>query len=69
MDMKQPASKVNRPAGDKLTWHFYAPNVHDFVWAADPEFIHVTKKIRSDLTLHLLYKKTNEDEKKVAEHS
>ena len=59
-----PGMKVNRPAGEKLTWHFYAPNVHDFMWAADPEFIHVTKKIRSDLTIHLLYKKTNEDEKK-----
>src|SRR5450432_4492565 len=35
-----------------------------FVWAADPEFKHVTKKIRSDLTLHLLYKTTNEKEEK-----
>ena len=59
-----PGTKVNRPAGGKLDWHFYAPNVHDFVWAADPEFKHVTKKIRSDLTLHLLYKTTNEQEKK-----
>ncbi len=57
-------SKVSRPSGEKLNWHFYAPNVHDFVWAADPEFIHVTKKIRNDLTIHLLYKKTNEQEKK-----
>src|SRR5450432_2492356 len=57
-------TKVSRPPGEKLTWHFYAPNVHDFVWAADPEFKHVTKKIRSDLTLHLLYKTTNEKEEK-----
>ncbi len=56
-------SRVIRPAGEKLNWHFYAPNVHDFVWAADPEFIHVSKKIRNDLTLHLLYKKTNGLEK------
>jgi hypothetical protein len=59
-----PGSKVIRPSGDKLDWHFYAPNVHDFVWAADPEFKHLTKKIRNDLTLHLLYKTTNEQEKK-----
>jgi hypothetical protein len=59
-----PGSKVNRPSGEKMNWHFYAPNVHDFVWAADPEFIHVTKKLRGDLTLHLLYKKTNEQEAK-----
>lgn len=51
-----PGSKVIQPAGNKLTWKFIAPNVHDFVWAADPEFIHKTKKIRNDLILHLLYK-------------
>ncbi|NOT51911.1 MAG: M1 family metallopeptidase [Chitinophagaceae bacterium] len=52
-------SKVNRPAGDKLTWRFLAPNVHDFAWVADPEFIHKSKKVRDSLTLHLLYKPTN----------
>lgn len=51
--------KVNRPAGDKLTWRFTAPNVHDFAWVADPDFIHKSKKVRDDLTLHLLYKPTN----------
>jgi len=28
---ENPGSKVVRPAGDKLSWHFIAPNVHDFV--------------------------------------
>jgi hypothetical protein len=50
--------KVNRPAGDKLTWHFTAPNVHDFVWAADTMFIHKKRKVKDSLTLHLLYKAT-----------
>lgn len=54
-----PGAKVVRPAGEKLTWHFIAPNVHDFMWAADPEFIHKTKKVRDSLTLHILYKPTN----------
>jgi hypothetical protein len=49
-------AKLTRPAGDKLLWHFSAPNVHDFVWAADPGYIHLTKKIRDDLTLHAFYK-------------
>ena len=49
--------KVVRPAGDKLTWKFSAPNVHDFAWAADPDFVHLSKKIRPDLTLHVLYDK------------
>jgi hypothetical protein len=52
-------AKVNRPAGNKLTWRFIAPNVHDFMWAADPEFIHVSRKIRDSLTVHVLYKNTN----------
>ncbi len=51
--------KVKRPAGDKLTWRFIAPNVHDFMWAADPEFIHKSVKVRDSLTFHLLYKATN----------
>ena len=56
-------TKVSRPAYEKLDWHFYAPNVHDFVWVADPEFKHAIKKIRNDLTLHVLYKTTTSPEK------
>lgn len=52
-------AKVVRPAGNKLTWKFTAPNVHDFMWAADPEFIHKSVKLRDTVTLHLLYKTTN----------
>ncbi len=55
--------KVNRPAGDKLTWRFIAPNVHDFMWAADPGYIHISKKIKDSLTIHVLYKPTNEPAK------
>ena len=51
--------KVTRPAGNKLTWKFTAPNVHDFMWAADPEYKHVKRKIRKDLTFHLLYKSSS----------
>ncbi len=53
--------KVNRPATEKLTWHFVAPNVHDFMWAADPEYRHLTRKVKKDLTLHLLYKSETPD--------
>ncbi|PTX60521.1 peptidase M1-like protein [Kordia periserrulae] len=47
---------VKRPAGEKLTWHFKAPNVHDFTWAADPDYVHDTYKGPNDVTLHFLYK-------------
>ncbi|RYY56906.1 MAG: M1 family peptidase [Chitinophagaceae bacterium] len=53
-----PGTKVVRPAGDKLTWKFIAPNVHDFMWAADPEYKHLTRKVRDGIVLHLLYKST-----------
>lgn len=33
------SAPLNRPSGDKLVYHFIAPNVHDFAWAADPDFI------------------------------
>jgi len=50
---------VNRSPGAKLSWHFIAPNVHDFVWAADPEFVHVSRKLKDSLTVHVFYKPTN----------
>ena len=56
---ESPGTKVNKPAGNKLTWHFLAPNVHDFVWAADPESIHISRKLKDSLTVHLFYKQTN----------
>jgi hypothetical protein len=51
--------KVKR-RGKKLTWHFVAPNVHDFTWAADKEYIHDTIIGSDGTTLHFLYK-DNED--------
>ncbi|ARV07214.1 peptidase M1 [Polaribacter sp. SA4-10] len=45
------------PSGEKLTWHFKAPNVHDFMWAADPDYIHDTLKMENGIDLHFYYKK------------
>jgi hypothetical protein len=53
---EKPGAKVPKPSGDKLTWQFIAPNVHDFMWAADPDFKHLSRKVRDSLTLHLFYK-------------
>ena len=47
---------VNRPSGDKLTWHFKAPNVHDFTWAADKDYIHDTMQVPNGPLLHFFYK-------------
>ncbi len=53
---EEEGKNVSRPDGKKLTWHFVAPKVHDFTWAADPNYIH-DKRIAADGTvLHFLYK-------------
>jgi hypothetical protein len=39
-----------------VTWHFLAPNVHDFAWAADKEYIHDKLLTDEGVTLHFLYK-------------
>ena len=44
------------PVKGKYTWHFLAPNVHDFAWAADPEYVHDTYPGPNGVTLHFLYK-------------
>jgi len=51
-----PGLPVKRPASPKLTWRFLAPNVHDFMWAADPEYIHASKQVRDGTVLHAFYK-------------
>lgn len=51
-------SKVKRTAGDKLTWKFKAQNVHDFAWAADPDYVHDKIKVEnSNITLRFFYQK------------
>lgn len=49
---------INLPKSDKLTWHFKAPNVHDFTWAADPDYIHDTTQVPNGPLLHFFYKNT-----------
>ena len=39
-----------------LTWHFNAPMVHDFTWAADKDYIHDVVKGPNNVDLHFLYK-------------
>lgn len=53
---EKPGSKVARQKGTTLTWHFKAPNVHDFMWAADPEYIHDIYPMPNGPDLHFYYK-------------
>ena len=42
-------------AKGKLAWHFISKNVHDFMWAADPEYKHLTKKADDGTLMHFFY--------------
>ncbi|WP_396602560.1 M1 family metallopeptidase [Algibacter sp. R77976] len=50
--------------GNKKTLHFKAPNVHDFTWAADPDYTHDTKQVPNGPLLNFYYKSTLDAEKK-----
>ena len=57
--------QISNKQTNVLTWHFIAPNVHDFTWAADPDFTHDTLQVPSGPLLHFLYKTSlNEKYKK-----
>lgn len=51
-----PGQKWMKPVKGKYTWHFLAPDVHDFAWAADKDFIHDAYPGPNGVTLHFFYK-------------
>jgi len=55
--------EVKYPKKQKtLTWHFIAPMVHDFAWAADPDYVHDKVMGPNNTELHFLYKNTPENQ-------
>lgn len=53
-------NSVKKSKDKTLTWHFKAPMVHDFMWAADPEYIHDTLAVENGPVLHFFYKNNPE---------
>lgn len=47
--------QVQKPSGDKLTWHFKSDYQHDFMWAADPDYVHVTAQVPDGPKLRFFY--------------
>ncbi|MGB3545972.1 MAG: M1 family metallopeptidase [Saprospiraceae bacterium] len=41
--------------GKTITYHFLAPNVHDFMWAADPDYTHTTRTRDDGMVMHFFY--------------
>ena len=56
---ESPGTKV-KTKGKTLTWHFVAPQVHDFMWAADPDYVHDVVNMEDGPTLHFFYKNNPE---------
>jgi hypothetical protein len=46
---------ITPQSGNKKKWHFIAPNVHDFAWAADPEYKQLIRQITNGPTIHVIY--------------
>lgn len=42
-------------SGKSKTWHYRAENVHDFMWAADPDYIHRVHEREDGIELHYYY--------------
>lgn len=51
---EKPGTKVKRNK-NKITYHFVAENVHDFMWAADPDYVHKTVQVPNGPKMHYFY--------------
>jgi hypothetical protein len=54
---EEPGQTIKRPNGNRLVYHFKSPNVHDFVWAADPDYTHTKIKADDGSTMHFFWQK------------
>ena len=54
----KPGTELKMISSAKRTWHFVGENVHDFVWAADPDYEHLVRKV-GNTTLNIIYKKVD----------
>lgn len=52
---QEDGAKLKPAEGDKVTWKFHAPQVHDFAWAADPDYKHTKVQVPDGPMLHFLY--------------
>ncbi|NND07672.1 MAG: M1 family metallopeptidase [Saprospiraceae bacterium] len=48
---------IKHKRGGKLTWHFKAEGVHDFAWAADPDYTHTNIEVDEGKVFRFFYQK------------
>lgn len=59
--------KVPTTKAATKTWHFVAERVHDFTWAADPQYVHDKHQLADGKTIHFIYKKYKDTWKQIQE--
>ena len=52
----KPGTDLKTIAAAKRSWHFVGKNIHDFVWAADPDYVHLSRQTyKGGPTVHVIY--------------
>lgn len=57
-------TELKPASGTTRTWKFSAQNLHDFVWAADLHYKHITRQTVGGPLLHFIYQSTDTSEAK-----
>ncbi|MEO7445616.1 MAG: M1 family metallopeptidase [Ferruginibacter sp.] len=52
----KPGTPLKPTASAKRSWHFTGKNIHDFVWAADPYYLHISRNVANGPVIHVIYK-------------
>jgi hypothetical protein len=58
-----PGTELKSTSAAKRSWHFVGNNIHDFVWAADPDYKHIVRKVTNGPTIHVVYNDKPEETK------
>ncbi len=56
-------SELKLTPKEKRSWHFIGNNIHDFMWAADPNYKHIVRSIPNGPTVHVLYNDKIDEQK------
>lgn len=51
----KPGTELKEITAAKRNWHFVGNNIHDFVWAADPDYSHIVRKVTNGPVIHVIY--------------
>ncbi len=51
-----PGSALKPTGAATRTWKFSGKNIHDFMWAADTGYIHLVRRLKNDVVMHIVYK-------------